>query len=172
MLISFGTVIWRYYREKTILALEAIVEAIPKVNILITLGGHSLAGFERIQQMGARVPSYIDQWSVLKETELFVTHHGFNSTHEGIFHEVPMITYPYYGDRESMARHAEKYGLSLPIVPGPLCRPEKSKVAEAVEKILAEREIFARNLKIAKEWELVVIRERPIAIERILSVKH
>ena len=38
-----------------------------------------------------------------READLFVTHHGLNSTHEAIFNRVPMLSYPFFWDQPGLA---------------------------------------------------------------------
>jgi hypothetical protein len=98
--ISFGTVIWRYYAAEAARALDTIAASFAgskELEAIISLGGTGVAGtiVARWIRPSVSVESYVDQWEVLREAGIFVTHHGTNSTHKAIFHQVPMISYPF-----------------------------------------------------------------------------
>lgn len=45
--------------------------------------------------------------------DVFVTHHGYNSTMEATFHEVPMVAFPGYGDQVANAEFSVRSGVSV-----------------------------------------------------------
>jgi UDP:flavonoid glycosyltransferase YjiC (YdhE family) len=85
---AFGTGVFRYFEAAAVAALSAISETLADgdVNLLISLGGYGLDPSirRRLTRGNVTVADYVDQWSTLRETEIFVTHHGVNSTHESI----------------------------------------------------------------------------------------
>ena len=44
---------------------------------------------------------------VLAAADVFVTHHGLNSTHESIAERVPMLSYPFQWDQPGMAERCQ-----------------------------------------------------------------
>ena len=97
--VCFGTIIWRHYPAQALEVLRAASDAFAEmehVRALISLGGYdpSPAALASLEKPNVRVERYVDQWEVLRETDVFLTHHGLNSTHEAIFHRVPMISLP------------------------------------------------------------------------------
>ena len=58
---------------------------------------------------------YTDQWAVLGETDIFLTHHGLNSTHEAIFRRVPMLSYPIFSDQPALAQRCQEFGIAVPL---------------------------------------------------------
>lgn len=48
-----------------------------------------------------------------KSTQLFITHGGANSQFEALFHAVPMIVFPLFGDQPYNAKRGEYKGYSL-----------------------------------------------------------
>ena len=97
--ISFGTVVWRYFEREALAAMEALADAVagmPELDALLSFGGADAADLHatRLTRPNVRVAKRVDQWAALSEADLFVTHHGLNSTHESIFNRVPMLSYP------------------------------------------------------------------------------
>jgi UDP:flavonoid glycosyltransferase YjiC (YdhE family) len=141
--------------------------ALPATEVLISLGGHDIDPAPFVRE-NVQVASYVDQWSVLAEADLFVTHHGLNSTHESIFHQVPMLSYPLFGDQPAMALRCEELGLAVSLVRTPRAPLDPAAVHSALAR-LADGSCAAR-LAEARAWELRTIAERPAVIERILAL--
>src|SRR5262249_60501760 len=101
-------------------ALRVIVTACADldVDLVIGLGGYNLDVENRASLHGpnVRLIEYADQWAALRDADMFITHHGLNSTHEAIFHEVPMISYPLFSDQPALARRCQELGLAVPLV--------------------------------------------------------
>ncbi|WP_157856165.1 glycosyltransferase [Actinacidiphila yeochonensis] len=45
--------------------------------------------------------------------DVFITHHGYNSTVEAVAHAVPMVAFPGYGDQIANAEHSVRRGVSV-----------------------------------------------------------
>ena len=95
---SFGTVIWRYHEDVALAALEALSRALggrTDAEAIISLGGVGpIARAASLASRNVRIERYVDQWAVLSEASLYFTHQALNSTHEAIYHEVPMLFVP------------------------------------------------------------------------------
>lgn len=86
-------------------------------------------GFELLLSVGATAESFgavpgnvtvrrsVPQTAVLAHTDVFVTHVGANSMHEGLFYGVPLVCTPHFGDQRQNADRvvAEGAGVLLPI---------------------------------------------------------
>ncbi|MGZ6989149.1 MAG: glycosyltransferase, partial [Thermoanaerobaculia bacterium] len=106
--VSFGSVVWRYYATQALAALQCLCDAFARMKELsavISLGGARIEeeGLRKLTRSNVSVASSVDQWKVLQDTDVFVTHQGLNSTHEAIFHLVPMISYPFFWDQPALA---------------------------------------------------------------------
>lgn len=189
---SLGTVVWRYWKREAAAALEAIADAVSSMRdteALLSLGGGDPARFPTLARARVRVASFLDQWSVIPQASVFITHHGMNSTHEAIFHRVPMGSLPFQGDQPGMAKRCEEAGFAVPVsggvvpssgsvvpltggaVPlssGAATSPPTADDVRRTLAILADRRpAMQARLEIGRQWELAVIRNRPAVIERI-----
>jgi UDP:flavonoid glycosyltransferase YjiC (YdhE family) len=175
--VSFGSVIWRYYTQPALAALEQLADAFAglvgrEAELLVSLGNHPAdAGTRRrIERPGVRVASWVDQWRALAEADLFVTHHGLNSTHEAIYQRVPMLSYPFFGDQPEMARRCQRLGLAAALADAPRAEIDPARARRALEDLLARREAFAARLDEARGWELAVIAGREAVLDRVLAL--
>jgi UDP:flavonoid glycosyltransferase YjiC (YdhE family) len=170
--VSFGGVIWRYYAQEALAALARLASALSErgAQALISLGNHPASAAERrpLERPGVRVERYVDQWGALRDADLFVTHHGLNSTHESIYFEVPMLSYPFFGDQPAMARCCQRLGLAAPLADAPRAELEPARVQRAIDGVLEQREAFAARLAEARGWEMEVIAGREQILDRLL----
>jgi UDP:flavonoid glycosyltransferase YjiC (YdhE family) len=174
--VSFGTVIWRHYAGAALQALQAISQALSEtedVSVLVSLGKHDLPRdtAESLRRPNVRVETYVDQWEILRQTDVFVTHHGLNSTHEAILHRVPMISLPFFWDQPPLARRCREYGLAVPLIDalGEPVRPER--VVESVLEVASRRDAMLASLDTAYGWERRVMAARPAVLERIKGLE-
>jgi UDP:flavonoid glycosyltransferase YjiC (YdhE family) len=174
--VAFGSVVWRYYARDALAALAHLADELSRrgARTLISLGDHptSQAERSRLERSGVRVLRYADQWGALRDADLFVTHHGLNSTHEAIFHRVPMLSYPFFGDQPEMARCCQKLGLAVALADAPRAELETARVRRAIDTVLDQREAFAARLTEAREWELQVIAGREKILDRLAALAH
>jgi len=172
--VSFGTVIWWYFAPIALAALRSIADACTDLDahVMIGLGGHLLdpAAAATITRPNVTLHAFADQWTALEEADLLITHHGLNSTHEAIYHQVPMLSYPFFGDQPALSRRCHELGLALPLVEEPKAPLSAAAVTEAIDRIERERVVFAERLAEAREWELRTIAERDRVIDRVLAL--
>ncbi len=170
--ISFGTVVWRYYAAEALAAMAALADAVarePDLAALISFGGSDAADThgERLRRTNVRVEKRVNQWSVLGEADVFVTHHGLNSTHEAIFNRVPMLSYPFFWDQPGLAARCQAFGIARPLAAAPRGAVSVDDAALALRGILADRQAMGRNLEAARERELAVMDRRNDVIDRL-----
>jgi hypothetical protein len=83
---SFGPVIWMDCAAVAGAVLAALALALAEAGgeVLVSLGRPPMAdgARRRLERPDVRVEGWVDQWGVLKDTGLFVTHHGLSSSHE------------------------------------------------------------------------------------------
>ncbi|MGH9390011.1 MAG: glycosyltransferase, partial [Vicinamibacteria bacterium] len=82
--VSFGTGGWRYFETAARSALTVISRTLADrdVDVLVSLGHHQVPAAARTELLrpNVRIVDYVEQWTTLEETDVFITHHGINST--------------------------------------------------------------------------------------------
>jgi MGT family glycosyltransferase len=172
---SVGTVAWRYHRAAALGVLKSVAEAVaemPECRAVISLGRAELADDERksLARPNVSVHDYVDQWAVLGEADVFVTHHGLNSTHEAVFNAVPMISYPISWDQPSLARKCQEFGFAFSLGAGPRAPVTVTEVRRALSEFMGNRESLRRKVLEAAEWEREVIARRDALVRRIIEL--
>lgn len=171
---SFGTVIWRYFEAIALDVLSAMSRAVAgrDIDVLVSLGGHPLPAAARASLVAANVQvvDSVDQLAALAEADVFLTHHGINSTHEAILRGTPMLSYPFFGDQPGLARHCQELGLAIALADAPLAPLDGPRLLAALERVARERASFAARLAAARAWELRTIAARPLVLDRILGL--
>jgi len=173
--VSFGTVIWRYYAVDALRALNTLASTFAEIDnicAVISLGGAAIdsKALAALARPNVSVESYVDQWRILREADAFFTHQGMNSTHEAIFHRVPMISYPFFSDQPGLADKCRRFGLAIPLAR--LLRGEfgKNHVCAALTRLTDEGESIRAALSRAREWEEAVMEQRPAVHGRIIGL--
>ena len=86
------------------------------------------------------VRNFVPQLQVLERADLFVTHGGMNSVHEGLWYGVPLIAIPQQLEQAVVATQVERTGAGVALATRPpygeVTAPE---LRAAVEKVLADR---------------------------------
>jgi MGT family glycosyltransferase len=77
------------------------------------------------------VRRFVPQTAVLAHTDVFITHVGANSMHEGLFNGVPLVCVPHFGDQPQNAARVVEQGAGVLVPPSELTA---TRVAEAVER--------------------------------------
>jgi UDP:flavonoid glycosyltransferase YjiC (YdhE family) len=175
---SFGTVVWRYWKNETLAILRSIADGVALAkgaSLTIGLGGASLSDHEMtgLLKHGATVIPYADQPAILRESSVFITHHGLGSTHEAVAAQVPMLSYPLFGDQPGLAALSLSFGLAKPLrdMNKPFtCVPSADQVALALDAVFADSEAMRERLSEACKWERCAIAARPAAAKRLIKL--
>lgn len=173
--VSLGSVAWRLFHADTRAALSAIAEALGErddVDGLVSIGhedvpDEALRPFER---PNVTVRGWVDQWAALAEADVFVTHHGLNSTHEAIYRRVPMVSYPLFADQPHLAAVCRSLGIAVPLADGVRQPFGVADVHRALDEVERTRASLRSRLAVAREWELEVIAGRRAVDRRIASL--
>lgn len=170
--VCFGTVVPRYYAEAALGVFRAVsecLETMTDAHALISLGGASFeAGTVRgLARANVEVVDYVDQWKTLGNANLFVTHHGINSTHEAIFQRVPMLSYPFFSDQPALAEKCRQFGIAIPLGSSLRESVTAQQIRAGVRQIADGRESLRAGLDRARGLELDVMAGRPAVLQRI-----
>lgn len=181
--ISFGTIVWwstpadpRFTTAADALAavrtISTTLAGRPEVSALISLGGSDLDAeiTDELRKPNVAIESYVDQWQVLRQADLFVTHHGLNSTHESIVNRVPMLSYPFIWDQPALAAKCQELGIALPLAPSLRAPLDVEMVNGALDDYTACRRDLDATLAQARDWELRTIAERPTVVQRVMDL--
>ena len=172
--VSFGTVIWWYFEPAAVAALRTLSRACADldVDVVVSLAGHPLdaAVRDEIARDNVDVVDEVDQWAALREADVFVTHHGINSTHEAIFQQVPMISYPFFGDQPMLARRCQELGLAVPLASAPHGPFNEAAVRDALAQLHENQDACAERLAEARRWELRTMAGRDAVVDRMLAL--
>jgi MGT family glycosyltransferase len=173
--VSFGTVVWRYWRKEAIDTLRAVATAVGEMHgarALISLGGATIDDDDRrsLERGNVTVEDRVSQWRALRGADCFVTHHGLNSTHEAVYNRVPMLSYPFFSDQPALARRCQELGLAVPLADEVRSTPTPEEVRAALDHVAARRNEMLERLAEAREWELRAISERGTVLERIAAL--
>jgi UDP:flavonoid glycosyltransferase YjiC (YdhE family) len=172
---SFGTIAWRYYAREAIAALRAIAASVarrPHVSAIISLGGADIGAEARraLEAPNVCVASYVDQWRVLRHADAFVTHHGLNSTHEAVFHQVPMVSYPFFWDQPLLAQKCRHFGVAMPLTETLRGQVTEAGVDAILDDLARHPDPSRASLAEARRWELEVIAARGPVLGRIVDL--
>jgi len=173
--VCFGTVAPKYYAGAALGVFQAVsecLESMPQARALISLGGIAFEAeaLRRLARPNVTVVDYADQWRALGEADLFVTHHGINSTHEAIYQRVPMLSYPFFADQPALAERCREFGLAIPLAGSLRGAVSAQQVRAGLGQVAANRESLSASLERARGWELEAIAGRPAVLQRILSL--
>ena len=103
-------------------------------------------------------------------TDLFVTHHGLNSTHEAIFNRVPMLSYPFFWDQPGLAAKCQAFGIARPLSAAARGAVTAESATRAITGILQEHATIASCLEEARERELAVMAGRNQVLDQIAAI--
>jgi UDP:flavonoid glycosyltransferase YjiC (YdhE family) len=173
--VSLGTIVWRYFRAEGLEALATLSRGLAgmrDVSAVISLGG---AGFgertvRELSHPNVRVEDYVDQWRILDEADLFVTHHGLNSTHEAIYKGVPMVSHPFFWDQPELAKRCLERGIAVPLTDVPRGQFSEEDVRAVLDRARRENGSIHSRLADAREEELRVVADRERVLDRIIGL--
>ncbi len=172
--ISFGTIIWRAYKPAAMAALDVLCSVLGQrrdVTVLVSLGKlDDPDAIQRLRRDNVVVDTYVDQAAVLREADLFITHHGLNSTHEAIWCGVPMLSYPFFWDQPALAARCQTLGVALPLVTTPRSPLDANSVATVLDEFTMRRAELLAALATARTFEENVMARRGEVVDRVLGL--
>jgi UDP:flavonoid glycosyltransferase YjiC (YdhE family) len=174
---SFGTIVWRYWPHLASRFLATVATATQRLGVDLTvgLGNGQLAAEDRppLEAAHVTVEPYVDQIATLEACDLFITHHGLQSTHEAVAARVPMLSMPFFWDQPALAATAERLGVAVPVAPGWLAtngQLDPAGVAARLSDILARQTDFQSRLATLRAAEARTIANRPAIAADIIGL--
>ena len=113
VVLSFGSSIDDIPRHVVERLLHAMA-SLPKVTFLVRVSENAIRAIKRIPS-NVKAMGWLPQNDVLAHpnTKLFITHCGNNGQYEAVYHGVPMIGFPLFGEQPHNCMRMETRGLGL-----------------------------------------------------------
>ena len=92
--------------------------------------------------------SHVDQISVLKKADVFISHCGMNSVNESLYFGVPLIMLPQTSEQSGVAERVSQLGAGIR-----LHKPDADAIRNAVEKIFADGSYKQNACKISDGFQ-------------------
>lgn len=86
------------------------------------------------------VKNFVPQLEVLQRSNLFITHGGMNSVHEGLYYNVPLIVIPQQFEQSIVAQQVVKHGAGVALADKPpFGQVTAEQLRSAVEQVMKAR---------------------------------
>ncbi|PON65982.1 UDP-glucuronosyl/UDP-glucosyltransferase [Parasponia andersonii] len=128
---------------------------------LVDLIGHGL--MERVKERGMVVKNWLNQEEVLSHPAVgwFLSHCGWNSITEALWHGVPMLLWPQHGDQKINADLVERIGVGMWVKNwglggDPLVVVKGKEIAETTAKMTGNEFLRLRSAQVKDEARMAV----------------
>lgn len=170
-----GAVVWRYWPDQVVEVLATVAEAVAGIPgarglVSLALADPPPGAAAAVARPGVTVVDQVDQWKVLGEADVFFGHHGLNSTHEALYHALPMVGYPFFGDQPGLARRCRELGVSVPAVQERRGRLTVGTARAAILEAAAMPRSPGSPLALAREREIETVAGRDAVMDRIAEI--
>jgi MGT family glycosyltransferase len=86
------------------------------------------------------VRNFVPQLEVLQRSDLFITHGGMNSVHEGLYYNVPLVVIPQQFEQSIVAQQVVKHGAGVALADKPpFGRVTATDLRTAVDQVMKAR---------------------------------
>ena len=123
------------------------VEALADMDVDAVLSVGTAENLEALGQLPPNIQAaeQVDQLSVLRRADVFLTHCGMNSASEAIWYGVPTVLDPQQSEEAAVADRMEELGMGLR-----LRSEDPAYIREALERVLAEPSYKEQTDRIAR----------------------
>ena len=175
---SFGTIVWRYWPQLASHFLATIATATQElggVDLTVGLGNGRLRAEDRppLEAAHVTVEPYVDQIAALDAADVFVTHHGLQSTHEAVAVGVPMLSMPFFWDQPALAATARRLGVAIPVAPDWIATDgilDPGAVAARLSELLSRPDNYHPRLDTLRLAEARTLADRPAIARQIIGL--
>ena len=144
--ISLGTVLNDNpdFYEKCFIAFRDL-------DLLIVLSVGNKINLAELKDIPANfiVKSYLPQLEVLAQCDVFITHGGMNSVHEGLCYGVPLIVIPQQEEQRMVAQRVQQAGAGIY-----LRKPNSNMLRDTVLMVLNENKYRTNSIKLGESLKL------------------
>jgi MGT family glycosyltransferase len=92
------------------------------------------------------VRNFVPQLELLQRVDVFITHGGLNSVHEGLYYGVPLIVIPQQLEQGIVAQQVVKHGAGLALgTKTPIGQTNASELQDALAKIMQQHTHYKQN---------------------------
>ncbi len=165
--VSFGT-LYNHDLDRFIKILNAFENT--EYKIILSTGGeedvyNALLKYNTNPNISINL--MLNQATILKNTDIFITHGGFNSVQESIYHLVPMIVMPIAGDQNFIAKRLVELNAAK-IVDNNL--PIEQQMLNLVNDIVRNRSDYQASLLVIRDSlsDTQVMEEALLRIEEMI----
>jgi MGT family glycosyltransferase len=116
--------------------------------VLVSVGSKVQPESLGVLPANVTVRQSVPQIAVLERTDVFVTHAGANSMHEALFHGVPLVCVPHFGDQPANARRVAAAGVGIEL---PLAELSSARVASDVMRVLDDPSYAEKATRIGEQ---------------------
>ncbi|MBZ0284380.1 MAG: glycosyl transferase [Anaerolineae bacterium] len=89
------------------------------------------------------VRNFVPQMDVLQRSDVFVTHGGMNSVHEGLFYGLPLVVIPQQAEQAMVAGQVAKFGAGVALgTKPPLGQVSAAELWQAVDHVLRHEDSY------------------------------
>ncbi|XP_013413417.1 UDP-glucuronosyltransferase 2B37-like [Lingula anatina] len=149
VLVSFGSLV-KYMPDRVVLELFEAFKNVP-YGVIWKYNGQPLKNVPG----HVKIMSWMPQNDILghPNTKLFITHAGNNGQMEALYHGVPMISIPLFGDQDYNAARAEQKGIAITMDAAFL----KSENLISAINMMMQNDTYAKNMRRAS----AIFRDQP-----------
>ncbi len=117
------------------------------VQVVLSVGKKTNIGDLGTIPSNFSVYNYVPQLEVLKETDIFITHGGMNSSSEALYNKIPLVIIPQFGDQFIVGKRVQDLGAGVLL---PASEATITKLQENISLILNNHSYKENAIKLGE----------------------